>query len=100
MISNRKSFVIHSYFKDVEEEIIPIPDCDFQVKSLARPVEGLHISVTLTRILFRKDLINIIWSQPCHIVFVDISNKTYYLIAIESFRFNQVVFFKTKGNEK
>jgi hypothetical protein len=44
-----------------------------------------HIRLTTFQtILFQKDLINITWSQPFHIVFVDIFNKTYYLISVEN----------------
>ena len=45
-----------------------------------------HIrSTTFQRInFFLKDSINITWSQEFHIAFVDISNKSYYLIVVQN----------------
>jgi hypothetical protein len=47
-----------------------------------------HIrSTTFRRISFVEDIINITWSKPFHIVFVDISNHTYYLILVQNIYF-------------
>jgi hypothetical protein len=44
-----------------------------------------HIrSTTFQTIPVTVDLINITWSQPFHVVFVELSNKTYYLTVIQN----------------
>ncbi|CAF1398188.1 unnamed protein product [Adineta ricciae] len=41
-------------------------------------------STTARSLTVKEDLINITWPQPFHIVFIDISNKSYYLVAVEN----------------